>query len=397
MMKTICLAGKNEIAVRALYEVKKSYPHHSLVVIPNKTDPGYNHWQPSLIYHARKMGVPILSLEEVYEIPDLVFISLEFDMLLRPDRFQTNQLFNIHFSALPKYKGMYTSVHPLLNGEAESGVTLHCIDPGIDTGDIIDQKIFPLDSKVTARQLYQLYLTHSFDLFQKNLRCLVEGGWKSRVQDFQNASYYAKSSLNFSEIHINFQKTAWEIANQFRAFHFREYQMPRFQDWEIAGTEILSQKSQLKPGAIVEETDAWYEVATIDFNVRLIKDYYSIFWMYAAEGKLEEMKREVAFIPDIDLRNNQGWNALILASYNGHLETVNWLLAQGANPKSTNFKGTTLPMYGLGRYEKTSKDEMLKFWLKAGLDLNAKDDSGLSILDYAKDEPARRMILEALS
>ena len=39
---------------------------------------------------------------------------------------------------------MYTSCLPILFNEKESGVTLHKIDRGIDTGDIIDQITFPI-------------------------------------------------------------------------------------------------------------------------------------------------------------------------------------------------------------------------------------------------------------
>lgn len=71
---------------------------------------------------------------------DLIFISLEFDKIVNPDLFKDARLYNIHFSLLPSYKGMYTSAIPILNGEEMVGVTFHEIDKGIDTGNIIAQK-----------------------------------------------------------------------------------------------------------------------------------------------------------------------------------------------------------------------------------------------------------------
>ena len=56
-----------------------------------------------------------------------------------PKNFLNARLYNIHFSYLPAYKGMFTSALPIKNGEVDSGVTLHKIESGIDTGDIIDQ------------------------------------------------------------------------------------------------------------------------------------------------------------------------------------------------------------------------------------------------------------------
>ena len=53
---------------------------------------------------------------------------------------------NIHPSLLPKYRGPSPTYWALKNGEKETGLTTHFIDEGIDTGDIIAQRIVPLES-----------------------------------------------------------------------------------------------------------------------------------------------------------------------------------------------------------------------------------------------------------
>ena len=47
---------------------------------------------------------------------------------------------NIHPSLLPKYRGGNPYSTVIINGEQETGVTLHFMDEGFDTGDIITQK-----------------------------------------------------------------------------------------------------------------------------------------------------------------------------------------------------------------------------------------------------------------
>ena len=47
---------------------------------------------------------------------------------------------NLHPSLLPKYRGMAPQHWPIINGEIETGITVHFIDEGVDTGDIILQK-----------------------------------------------------------------------------------------------------------------------------------------------------------------------------------------------------------------------------------------------------------------
>ena len=47
---------------------------------------------------------------------------------------------NVHPSLLPKYRGGNPYSRVIMNGEAETGVTIHFMDEGFDTGDIIAQK-----------------------------------------------------------------------------------------------------------------------------------------------------------------------------------------------------------------------------------------------------------------
>ncbi|EAK1781968.1 hypothetical protein CVR99_08615, partial [Campylobacter upsaliensis] len=140
----VCIAGKNDIAVNALEFLLTFYEPKDLIVVPNQNDEGKDTWQRSLKKVAQKYGVKIVSLEECYSVKDLLFISLEFDLIIKPEKFVSKRLFNIHFSNLPKYKGVYTSIMPILYGENEAGVTLHYIDDGIDTGDIISQRLFKI-------------------------------------------------------------------------------------------------------------------------------------------------------------------------------------------------------------------------------------------------------------
>lgn len=272
MKQTICIAGKNSIAVDALGHILKNFGDKQILFLPNKTDDGVDDWQPSFKKFASSRSVRQTSLEELYDIGPLVFISLEFAEIIRPARFRSSELFNIHFSLLPKYKGMFTSAHPLLNGERSSGVTLHKIDAGIDTGDIVDQLEFAISIEDTARDLYFKYLKNAYALFAKNIERIVSGNYAQMPQPGILSSYYSKKSIDYSSLKIDFIKTAFEVHNQFRAFTFREYQIPIFNGCQIIRSEITAARSTFKPGTLVEEDDASFLVATIDYNIRLIKD-----------------------------------------------------------------------------------------------------------------------------
>ena len=121
--KKVCLAGKNEIAVYGLNLLTKFVNKEDICVIGWASDDGIDTWQPSLVKAAITNNITITTLEECYGIDGLIFLSLEFEALLVPDKFVNAKLYNIHFSNLPAYKGMYTSAMPLLNDEKVGGVT----------------------------------------------------------------------------------------------------------------------------------------------------------------------------------------------------------------------------------------------------------------------------------
>jgi methionyl-tRNA formyltransferase len=389
-MKTICIAGKNEIAVNAIKYLKENFPDFNYCVITNKTDNGITGWQPSLAFTAKKLNVKEVTLPEVYDIEELIFLSLEFDLLIKPSLFKSSSLFNIHFSALPKFKGMYTSVLPILFAETSSGVTLHKIDKGIDTGDIIDQIIFPIYDYTTCKDLYQLYLDNSFELFKKNIKSLIDNTYLTSSQNSQQSSYFSKKSIDFSDLKIDLNKTAFEIHNQFRAYTFREYQLPKFKDWSIYKTKITSTKSEFKSGTIIHEDDSHFILSTVDYNILLYKDYYDMLWDSCRDGLYEQVAKILEHITNINLRNKNGWNALIISVYNNHPKIAEFLLnyssRNSGDINSTNYKGTTVIMYAFACYKKTGDDTMMRLILSYSPDLSKRDETGRNIFDYAEND-----------
>ncbi len=271
MYVPIIIAGKNEIACNMLKYVINYYNKHKIMVIVNKTEDGIDGWQPSLKKLALSNNIPIISLVEAYDIIDCIFLSCEFDTIIKPNLFNTEKLYNIHFSKLPEYKGMYTSCLPILHNKKETGVTLHKIDKGIDTGDIIDQFVFPILSTDTALDLYLKFNKNGFDLIKKNFESLIENNFKSYKQSSENASYYSIKTLDFKNIKIDYRKTANEIKNQIHAYSFIHYQLPLFKNKKIIKAEILPDKSKQNPKKIVEETNEYIVINSIDYNIKLFK------------------------------------------------------------------------------------------------------------------------------
>ncbi len=69
-----------------------------------------------------------------------------------------DRIINVHPSLLPKFPGAHAHRDVLLAGETETGMTIHCIDDGVDTGRILLQKscpVLPGDTEETLKQRVQ--------------------------------------------------------------------------------------------------------------------------------------------------------------------------------------------------------------------------------------------------
>ncbi len=63
------------------------------------------------------------------------------------------RILNVHPALLPKYPGAYAIDDALAAGDAETGMTIHWIDEGVDTGEIIVQKKCSIESSDTRDEL----------------------------------------------------------------------------------------------------------------------------------------------------------------------------------------------------------------------------------------------------
>jgi len=378
----VCVAGKNSIAVNAFLFLINHGFRDKLIVCPNKSDTGNSSWQPSLARFAKEHQTPLVNLEQLQKIENLLFVSLEFDRIIDPNKFLTRRLFNIHFSALPAFKGMYTSAVPILLGEVRSGVTLHKIDFGIDTGDVVDQILFDIPENCTARDLYFLYSEYAFDLFKKRIFELIDNGIdvSSTPQGSIGSTYFSKNFIDYSSIKIDLQNTAYGVVKQLRAFYFREYQIPEVFGLPIGSWEMLPWRSKVKAGNIIARDDDSVVISSVDYDLHLKRDK-SWDWFRISDNPIanELNALDARFI---DVRDKQGWTPLVRAVYSGKLDLCRVLLQHGANPNIGNLNGTTPLMYAFSGAMEKNKKTIISELLKFGADVDQKDLFDKGLKDY---------------
>ncbi len=122
---------------------------------------------------------------------------------------------NVHPSLLPKYRGPNPYIHVIKNREEKTGVTIHLVDDGYDTGAILDQrevKVLPDDTGKELKSKSALVARGAIcELLQKMSEDVVF----PVMQKEDNATYF---SNNF-DTDIDFSKPIEDIIAQIRAIH----------------------------------------------------------------------------------------------------------------------------------------------------------------------------------
>lgn len=105
--------------------------------------------------------------------------------------------------------------HVVLAGEKESGVTIHIMEEGIDTGDILDQATFPLDAADTALTVYYKSCESARALIRGVVDAIETGGLKGTPQDQSQASYDKR--LDPDDVTIQWDLPAQDLERMVRA------------------------------------------------------------------------------------------------------------------------------------------------------------------------------------
>lgn len=169
----------------------------------------------------KKLNKSSLSLK-VDNIAGRPCLSLGFPYLF-PQSFidQTRFIVNVHGTLLPKYRGACTLNWVIENGEQKSGVTVHFIDSGCDTGDIIMQSSFPVSIFDTGKSLYRKTLEFEPDVVYKALEILYSGNFSLLSQKNLGCNQYPNRKPFHSEVDPS--KPLINLYNQIRASDPEKY------------------------------------------------------------------------------------------------------------------------------------------------------------------------------
>ena len=122
---------------------------------------------------------------------------------------------NVHTSLLPKYRGAAPIQHAILNGDAETGVTIMKMDVGLDTGDMLTQEQTQITASDNSQTLHDRLAELGASLLVRTIPDFVSGKIQPRPQPPEGVSYAAK--IKKQDGQIDWVQPARVIWNRVRA------------------------------------------------------------------------------------------------------------------------------------------------------------------------------------
>jgi methionyl-tRNA formyltransferase len=181
--------------------VKESAIKHRLPILQPEKLKGSNEllelkgWQPDLIVTA---AFGQLLPQEVLDLPPLGCI-------------------NVHASILPKYRGGAPIHQAIIDGEAETGVTIMYMVKALDAGDILSQVKIPIEEEDDVASMFEKLSVEGAQLLRETLPLLLEGKIEPVPQNLSQVTY--APNIKREDEEIDWKKDGKAIYNHIRGLH----------------------------------------------------------------------------------------------------------------------------------------------------------------------------------
>lgn len=210
-----------------------------------------------------------------------LFVSMSFNQIFRNKIIELPRLntINCHAGKLPFYRGRNILNWALINGEEDFGITVHFVDEGIDTGDIILQRLYPIsiqdNYKTLLERAYKECAAILYDAIKKIQKNNYERIDQSKIHP---VGFYCGRRGEGDEI-INWNQKSIDVFNFIRALCDPGPIATTF----LSGEKVKINKCSLipdapsyinTPGQILSKTSQGYLVKTLDSFVE-IQDIHS--------------------------------------------------------------------------------------------------------------------------
>ncbi|MDF2944240.1 MAG: formyltransferase protein [Herbinix sp.] len=250
----------------------------------------YDHKDPILVELAKNNNINLLYHENINS-PEFIlmmkeyqadlFVSMSFNQIFKTNIINIPPLktINCHAGKLPFYRGRNILNWVLINDEKEFGITVHYMDEGIDTGDIILQSTYPINDEDD----YNTLLTKSYfscaEILNDAIKLIQNDNIKViKQKEIDPIGFYCGMRRSGDEV-IHWNQTSREIFNFVRAICMPGPQaVSKINDniIKINKVHLVEGAHQYKNtvGQVVGKTREGFYVKTLDTMVEVVEYSY---------------------------------------------------------------------------------------------------------------------------
>ena len=196
------------------------------LVITHQDDPNENVWFGSVAQLCQEKNISYITpnASQLTELipklqalaPDYIF-SFYYRHMIPAEILATAKIaaLNMHGSLLPKYRGRAPVNWAILQGESETGATLHVMEAKPDAGDIVGQASVAIGPDETATEVFGKVSQAAIKVINQALPDLITGKVARKPNELQKGSYFGGRKPSDGQIHWN--QTALQVHNLVRA------------------------------------------------------------------------------------------------------------------------------------------------------------------------------------
>jgi methionyl-tRNA formyltransferase len=160
--------------------------------------------------------------------------------------------FNLHASALPRWRGAAPIQRAIMAGDTETAVMVMRMAEGLDTGPVCLSEAVPIGAETTAGELHDELARRGAGLMVRALGALERGALDCAAQAEDGVTYAAK--IDKAEARIDFSKPAAEVHNLIRGLS------PFPGAWFETGAEGKRERIKVLRAAVTEGSGAPGEI-----------------------------------------------------------------------------------------------------------------------------------------
>ncbi len=207
-----------------------------------------------------------------------VLVSMSFNQIFKKKIIELTKygIINCHAGKLPFYRGRNILNWVLINDEKEFGITVHFVDEGIDTGDIILQEVFPINESDNYKTLLEVAFEECARMIYEGIKRIQQENFTIRKQSEIHPIGMYCGRRGEGDERINWQDNSRNIHNFIRAICFPGPKAQTYLGSEVITINSSSFISQApnyigKPGQVLSKTSEGYLVKTGDSFIEILE------------------------------------------------------------------------------------------------------------------------------